>query len=77
MQLIPHHMDTHYVCLQLKPNTAFKHRFTILSQDNPKDDLNSQVLGNAAVLYRISQDVLSNKISDDTLVIKLTMYLNM
>lgn len=70
-------METHYACIQLKPNTAFKHRLTILSQDNPKDDLNSQVLGNAAILYRISQDILHKKASDDTLVIKLTMYLTM
>ncbi|RZB40745.1 hypothetical protein BDFB_006151, partial [Asbolus verrucosus] len=83
IQLYPNHLNSNYLGIQLRPSSSFwkKHRFTILDQFDSSKDIRSQILGGVSSyesIYRIPYEKLKERkyLYNDTIIIKLTIYLN-
>lgn len=78
----PHHLGSKYSCLEWENFMPiyYKYRFMILNQYNTKNDLSSQLLcklESFAKMYKISYEKLNNYIVNDSIVIKLLVYLDL
>lgn len=82
MKFSPNHLGTKYTCLEfdnLIPN-YYKYRFIVLNQYNARNDLSSQLLcklESFAKTFRISYEKLNKYIVNDTIVVKMLIYLDL